>query len=77
MIGGAEVMLEKLLVRMNRDHFRNVVVSLTDRGVLGTPIEKLGISLYCLGMRRGRPGLGGILKLLALLRREQPSILQD
>ena len=76
MLGGAEVMLEKLVVRMSRDHFQNVVVSLTDGGVLGPRIEQLGIPLYCLGMRRGKLGLSGLLKLVALLRRERPGILQ-
>ncbi|MGH7226286.1 MAG: glycosyltransferase family 4 protein, partial [Gemmataceae bacterium] len=76
MVGGAEVMLEKLVARMSRNHFQNVVVSLTDAGVLGARIEKGGIPLHCLGMRRGRLGLHGLLKLVGLLRRERPHILQ-
>lgn len=75
-LGGAETMLHKLLARINRDHFHNMVVSLTDAGVFGAQFVKMGIPLHCLGMRRGRLELGGLRKLRALLRRERPQILQ-
>ena len=37
--GGAEMMLYKLVAKMERSKFLNVVVSMTDRGSLGDQIE--------------------------------------
>src|SRR5574341_248707 len=74
--GGAEMMLYKVLSRMNRQRFQNVVVSLTDRGTLAGRIEQLGIPVHTLGMPPGLPAPLGLWRLLALLRRVRPDILQ-
>ena len=44
--GGAEMMLYKLLSRLNREQFAPVVVSLIDRGTFGDRIEALGIPVH-------------------------------
>lgn len=75
-VGGAERMLHKLLANMDRDRFQNVVISLIDAGSLGERIEELGIPVFSLGMRRGRPGAPQLITALRLLARERPSILQ-
>jgi len=76
-IGGAEMMLYKLLSNIDQKRFTNVVVSMTERGVLSEKIEALGITVYSLGMRRRLPNLTSILLLLSLLRNEKPHILQS
>ncbi len=74
--GGAEMMLYKLLVGMNRQRFSHVVVSLTDAGVLSQRIEDLGVPVHALNMHRGRLNLAGLWRLLQLLRCERPDVLQ-
>lgn len=75
--GGAEMMLYKLLSRMDRTYFNNVVVSMTDTGVLGHRIEALGIRVLTLNMRRGLLSPAGLLRFWRLLRREKPHVLQS
>jgi len=75
--GGAEVMLAKLLEGMDRARFSNVVISLTDRGRLGEQIESLGVALYTLGMRRGRPDISALPRLIRLLKALKPTIVQS
>jgi len=74
--GGAEMMLYKLLSAFDRDRFEMQVVSMTDGGVFGERIGKLGIRVTCLSMRRGVASISAGARLIALLRRERPSILQ-
>lgn len=73
---GAETMLYKLVARSDRARFRHVVVSLTDTGTLGEGIEALGIPLHTLMMRRGIPDPTAMVRLLALLRRVSPDVVQ-
>ncbi|MDD5473279.1 MAG: glycosyltransferase [Candidatus Methanoperedens sp.] len=74
--GGAEMMLYKLLSRMDNSRFQNVVVSLTDKGTLGGPIEDMVIPVFTLGMHRKLPNPMSLLRLLRILRKERPQILQ-
>jgi glycosyltransferase involved in cell wall biosynthesis len=75
-IGGAEIMLYKLLSRMDRGRFRNLVVCMTDEGQVGEWIRCLGIEVHTLRMRRARPSLAAALRMVGLLWRERPAILQ-
>jgi len=84
--GGAEGMLARLVARSEPARsepagseparFRHVVVSLTDDGFHGPAIRRAGVPVHCLGMGRGRPSLGGFLRLVWLLRRLRPDIVQ-
>src|SRR5439155_21093241 len=74
--GGAEMMLVKLLGGIDRARFDACVVSMTNGGSLVRAIESLGIPVHTLGLRRGVPSLRGFARLLRLLRRERPHILQ-
>lgn len=77
LVGGAEMMLYKLLSYIDRSRFYNVVVSLTSESDLGNQIKALGIPVYYLDMAPGgQPGPGGIWRLWRILRRERPDILQ-
>lgn len=75
-IGGAERMLVRLATGTDRDHFPTSVVSMTDAGKLGGVLTEAGIAVEALGMRRGLAGPGGIARLLRILRRERPLVLQ-
>ena len=74
--GGAEMMLYKLLAGTNRQRFSHVVVSMTDAGILSRPVEALGVPVHALSMHRGVLNLAGMVRLLRLLRRERPDVLQ-
>lgn len=74
--GGAETMLSKVVIGMDRGLFRNVVVSMTDLGKIGAVLRDAGIPVKALGMRRGLPDPRGLPRLLGLLRAERPAVLQ-
>lgn len=75
-IGGAETMLTNL-VCARPAALDQCVVSLVAGGALERRIADAGVPLFALGMRRGRPGLGGLLRLARLIRRQRPDVLQS
>jgi glycosyltransferase involved in cell wall biosynthesis len=74
--GGAEVMLYKLLKHTDKSRFASKVISLTDIGPVGKKMQALGINIVSLGMSRGVPHPFGLLRLVRLLRKEKPDVLQ-
>lgn len=74
--GGAEEMLLKLLEIGRGDPRTSVVISLTDIGPIGARISALGVPVHALGMHRGRPDPAALFRLVALLRRERPDVVQ-
>lgn len=78
--GGAEATLARLVTRMDRERFQNIVISLTDRGTHGDAIEAAGIPLFTLDMRKtGRLVFwqpGAAVRLWRLLRAQSPDVLQ-
>lgn len=74
--GGAETMLYNLLGHMDNAQYKNIVVSLIDKGSIGNKIENLGISVFCLNMSRGMPTISGFLEFFTIIRREKPNIIQ-
>lgn len=75
-VGGAEMMLYRMLLHMNRDHFDPVVVSLMDSGKIGSDITALNIPVYTVGMKQGKPTLAALLHLVQIIRRVKPDIIQ-
>src|SRR5512143_3348143 len=75
--GGAEVMLAKLVGGMDQGRFSNTVISLTDRGQLGGQIESSGVAVHTLGMKRGRPDIFALPRLVRLFNTLQPTIVQS
>lgn len=73
-VGGAEMMLYKIMQRIDRDKFYPFVVSLMDKGILGSRIEALGIPVIALGMERGFPSLFKFLNLIKILHKIRPDI---
>ncbi|MFN7930696.1 MAG: glycosyltransferase [Blastocatellia bacterium] len=76
-LGGAEMMLYKVLLQMNRDAFQAEVISMRDMGSLGEKIVKLGIPVQTLNMRRGVPDPRALVRLVRLLREQQPDLIQS
>lgn len=74
-IGGAEMMLYKLLAQTDRDRFEPLVISLIDQGALRERIEALGIRVHTVGMKAGRPTPLGLWRLIRLIRRIKPDLI--
>lgn len=74
-VGGAEKMLCVLLSLVDHSRAEHHVVTLVTGGAFAADIEKLNIPIHCLGMRRGVPNPAGLLRLVRLLRQEQPDLL--
>jgi glycosyltransferase involved in cell wall biosynthesis len=75
-IGGAEMMLYKLLSFMDHSQFENIVVSLSDHGMLESQIKELGVPVCNLGMKPPKPSLKSIRELLSCVRKYKPDIIQ-
>jgi glycosyltransferase involved in cell wall biosynthesis len=73
---GAEMMLYKIVSKMDKNEFDNQVISLTEIGAIGKKIRDLGITVNSLEMRRGFPDPGGLYKLLMWLRYAKPDLVQ-
>lgn len=75
-VGGAEMMLYKLLGEMDREGFISEVISLTNIGPVGRGIEKLGISVRALNMKPGIPDPIRMLRLVKLLKQTNDDVIQ-
>ncbi|HUF48545.1 MAG TPA: glycosyltransferase [Vicinamibacterales bacterium] len=75
-VGGAEVMLARLLERMDRDRFDSEVISLIEPGAVAPRMAAAAVPVTSLGMRPGVPAPRGVVRLTRLLRRKRPDILQ-
>lgn len=74
-VGGAEMMLAKLLRQTAKEH-ESRVVSLTGDGPIGERIRALGVETAFLGMRRGVPDPRGIIALAREIRAFRPTVVQ-
>lgn len=75
-IGGAEMMLSKLLSGMSKDRFSPAVITLVDRGKLRARIEALGVPVYTARMNPEMPTPAAVWRLLRLVRAFQPDLIQ-
>lgn len=74
--GGAQMMLYKLLSRIDHVTFESEVISLIDIGPIGQRIQALGVPVRALGMRPGVPNPLGVLRLARWLRQDAPHVIQ-
>ena len=72
--GGAEMMLLKVLERLDRQRFSPHVISLTTLGELGPRIAALGIPVEAVGMKSGLPSPSGFFRLVRILKRANPDV---
>lgn len=75
-IGGAEMMLFKLLSRLDREKFTSTVVSLLPPGPVAQKIQSLGIRVDTLNMHRSIPSPFAFWKLIKILNETKPDIVQ-
>lgn len=76
-VGGAERMLHKLLVEHSKRNVRSFAVSLTDNGEVGRQIQRLGVKVQVLGLRRALPNPVGIYRLAKVIRNLRPQVIQS
>lgn len=76
-LGGAEAQLVTLATAMQRLGHVVEVVSLMPGGHNADRLRAAGVPVFDLDMRRGIPAPGAILRLLRVLRRFQPEVLQS
>ena len=72
--GGAEMMLIKVLARLDRQRFAPHVISLATLGELAPRIAALGIPMDAVGMKPGLPSPSGFFRLVRLLKRLNPDV---
>lgn len=74
-VGGAETFLLRLAQHLS-PHFQLEVISLSSDGPIGAALRERGVRVTVLGMRRGRFSFSGFLRLVWLLRRRRPDVVQ-
>jgi glycosyltransferase involved in cell wall biosynthesis len=75
-IGGAEMMLARLVRSIDTSAVENIVVSLTEGGMLIDDISNSGVRVIPLGLQPGRLNIVGLYRTVRLIRRLEPDILQ-
>jgi glycosyltransferase involved in cell wall biosynthesis len=75
-MGGAEMMLYKLLSRADRTRVQASVLSLVDVGPVGERARDLGVPVRSLGLRRDLSASLAIPRLARWIRRERPDVVQ-
>ena len=76
-VGGAEIMLARLLGAADRRRFRMSVASLMAPGAIAAELLAQGIEVHSLGLSRGRIDPRGIWRLVRLLRTTRVDVLQS
>lgn len=67
-IGGTEKVLSRLVTHLDKRYFNPIVVSLKDKGLIGSDIEKTGICVECLNMKHFY-NINAFFKLFILLKK--------
>ena len=75
-IGGAEIMLYRLLQGSDRSRFASTVLSLLTPGAVGGRIAALNVPIVSLGMREGRPLAPAIFGVGRIARAIAPDVVQ-
>jgi glycosyltransferase involved in cell wall biosynthesis len=75
--GGAQAMLTNLVTaRSSGCSLAHAIIEMTAHDTCDGRIQRAGVPLHTLGMRRGRISLAAVGRFVQLLRRERPSIVQ-
>jgi glycosyltransferase involved in cell wall biosynthesis len=75
-VGGAEMMLYKLLSSTDHARHDTTVVTLCDGGELREGVERFGVRVHGVGMRAPAPSPSSLLRLVRLVRRLDPDLIQ-
>ena len=76
-VGGAEWQVVALAHRLQALGSKIAVVTLIEPGPLKEELARVGISVESLGMKRGLPGPGALLKLARIVKREKPDVVHS
>ncbi len=74
-VGGAEIVLQRSLGALDREHYANRVLSLLAPGGVAPKIEALGVPVDTLGMARALPGPGNLWRFFNVVARENPDVI--
>lgn len=75
--GGAEMMLYKLLSRSTQSRFEHIVLTLMNKETgIGNDIEDLGVPVYDLGLSQGSISVLAIRRLLKIVHKVRPDVIQ-
>lgn len=75
-VGGTEMMLYRLLPRMRKDRFENIVITLKEKGELSKDFESQNIRVYNVGSMGGILRISALIRSLKILRQINPDIIQ-
>jgi glycosyltransferase involved in cell wall biosynthesis len=75
-VGGAEMMLYKLLSSTDQALYNKTVVTLSAGRDLRERIERLGVRVHCVGMRAPAPSPASLVRLVRLVRSLDPDLIQ-
>jgi len=75
-VGGAEMTLARLVARPNPHSAAVAVIALGSRGPLAARIEAAGVPVFALGIRAGASMAGALWRLVSVLRRFRPDVVQ-
>ncbi|MBN3924813.1 glycosyltransferase [Nostoc sp. NMS4] len=73
---GAEIMLYNLLSKINRQQFSPIVVSLMNWDIIGDYLKSLEIPVYTMSMKQGFPTPFVIGRLISIVRKIKPDLIQ-
>lgn len=73
-VGGAELMLERLIRHTSDRNVEHIVISLTDIGTLGEEIIKSGVDVKCLNIDSPISYASGLWKLYRLFNKIRPDV---
>lgn len=74
--GGTPVMLRNVLRSLAGADLRFTAIGLIDDMAIGRDIEAIGVPVHTLGMTPGRPSASAVWRLVRLLRRDPPGLIQ-
>lgn len=74
--GGAEVMLWKLLAHISFSRFSPIVISLGNAGPIAEKLRALNVEVHAIGLKAGLPSVTGLLRLIRLILRIKPDLIQ-
>ncbi len=75
-MGGAEMMLFKVLSAMDLKKFPSEIICLSANVELVERIEALGVTVHVLGMKGGLPTPSGLMKLVKIMKQFEPNVVQ-
>jgi glycosyltransferase involved in cell wall biosynthesis len=75
-VGGAELMLKKLILSDPMPGQRHCVISLRDVGSVGRELQELGVTVHALNMSPAVPDVFAFVRLVRLIRKLKPAVIQ-